>query len=1450
MDDWIRAAICRIDILQDGVCVSRGSGALVAPGIVLTAFHVVGDRKSDSPAPYPGDIVVTFPGGAGPGTLFAPHFDSRADWALVQLKTQPGITPIPLASNCAKGLLWESYGWPDANSRDGLTHTGTVSNERGELDGNRVLQLFCDQAAAGSGEKVRGLSGGPILVQNALAGVMRFALMTDGRTEAGTLYGVPADVVAARCAVPPAAVLPMPDPCYGLPGLPAATLPDDPFRYLARFTEKDAEIFFGRKAEIRELYAMVTADDQNPLILLYGQSGVGKSSFLDAGLVPRLKWYHQTRYVRRDASRSLTETLIATLGGSPAGAEPASLCSAWETAEQAAGKPLIVVFDQLEEVFSQPNPLEARELEHFVEELGRAFGGAPGKLRGKLILSFRKEWFPEIQKQVESTGLAYLKLFLEAMSRDAVVDCVNGLASTDRLRQKYNLRVEESLPLSIANDLLADTGSPVAPTLQILLTNLWAAATAANGHQPDFSVRLYTDLKQKGMLLGDFLDHQLEALRKDQETAVSSGLALDILMFHTTSTMTVQQRTHQEVLAAYGENRAGELQSLMDRCVELALLVDSGGDSAADRGASRLSHDTLAPFVHARYGTSTLVGPRARRIVEGSAAEWNGIDEAPLEAWELKIVEAGAASTRVFDEKQQRLIAQAREISVKRTRQRRIIRFAFAALALLIVASLISVSFFWKHAAAQRDLAELYHEYSTTLDKLDSDPLVGLAKAVAAARTSLDSQDRVLSELQLALGGALDQAREVYVNPGNSPIQAVSIGRQTIVEGRLDGTLRLHGMAGDQAQEFAASPNSTSAITGVCFSPDGSWFVSSDADGYLTMWDRNGQRKRDLLTPPVPKPESGTPKIQALAVTPDGASVVSGWTDASIRIVPVFPSETSPQKQAFWKLASLGSDKITALATIRDQQGEIVVAAGNSSGEVALWNLSKRKLLHGPWRTAHKTAVTAIDLTEEDGTSLHLVTGSANGAMNQWKADGTAEYTAIELHSPVNAIRYDPSGKLMAAAEQSGFIHLLYRGGMDFRPPFAGFRGPVTSLAFDPESLSVIGGSGDGSLRVVEMVGVGIGVQIPTDGTRVGSLVFSPDGKLLAGSSKRHVYLWDFARDLTARPISLRDSVKLEDDNGAALAIDPQGRWLAIANNSALRLWDLHKDTSGGRNAFIGQYPMDCKNARSIAFNSDGSLLAIGGECDTVDLFDTKTWSVLARIPADHRIPPQHGVTRALVFAPNDRFLFTTGDDAKIRRWPLTPGQIASAGAGTPFVLDNKGMSIYALAFSPKGETLLSGDWSGVISRWSNWSRQITHRDQFQAQLGAIQNIRVHPLGEAIYTSSDSGDLRVLSQRTWARLFTLPYEGEAKGLFGMALSADGKTLASGNGAGYVKLWRAHWTDLAEAACRRLEQHPRFKARQQETGDAKTILEDAADACESRFWEDSKAKVVYELPPLP
>lgn len=195
----IRAAICRIDVILDGETKSRGTGTLVAPGIVLTALHVVADRKASPPKPHSGLLLLTFPDHKTAARIHGDYLNANEDWVLLECEVPPSVPPVPMGRLSQRQIDWETYGWPDANSRDGMTLTGTVENCEGELDGVTALQLFSKEAAAGAGAKVSGLSGGPVIVDGWFVGHMRFALMQAGRTEAGTVYACPAATVAKRC---------------------------------------------------------------------------------------------------------------------------------------------------------------------------------------------------------------------------------------------------------------------------------------------------------------------------------------------------------------------------------------------------------------------------------------------------------------------------------------------------------------------------------------------------------------------------------------------------------------------------------------------------------------------------------------------------------------------------------------------------------------------------------------------------------------------------------------------------------------------------------------------------------------------------------------------------------------------------------------------------------------------------------------------------------------------------------------------------------------------------------------------------------------------------------------------------------------------------------------------------------------------------------------------------
>src|SRR5262249_25586591 len=78
---------------------------------------------------------------------------------------------------------------------------------------------------------------------------------------------------------------------------------ESPVRGLDAFQERDAERFFGRDTEVAQMVARL---DRHPIAGLVGPSGVGKSSFMLAGLLPALK-----------ASGDVWEALLVRPGRQP-----------------------------------------------------------------------------------------------------------------------------------------------------------------------------------------------------------------------------------------------------------------------------------------------------------------------------------------------------------------------------------------------------------------------------------------------------------------------------------------------------------------------------------------------------------------------------------------------------------------------------------------------------------------------------------------------------------------------------------------------------------------------------------------------------------------------------------------------------------------------------------------------------------------------------------------------------------------------------------------------------------------------------------------------------------------------------------------------------------------------------------------------------------------------------
>lgn len=169
----------------------------------------------------------------------------------------------------------------------------------------------------------------------------------------------------------------------------AAVFADNPFRGLSAFDERHAQFFFGREDEID---AFVERLRHSPTLPIVGPSGVGKSSFLFAGIVPRLRgsarWTVVASRPGNDPITALAHRLItATEGVSEAVVDSPDRAQVAALAEELRVQPsllahrlatiamltqtrVLLAIDQLEELFTQG--VAPRDVECFLGMLAQA----------------------------------------------------------------------------------------------------------------------------------------------------------------------------------------------------------------------------------------------------------------------------------------------------------------------------------------------------------------------------------------------------------------------------------------------------------------------------------------------------------------------------------------------------------------------------------------------------------------------------------------------------------------------------------------------------------------------------------------------------------------------------------------------------------------------------------------------------------------------------------------------------------------------------------------------------------------------------------------------------------------------------------------------------------------------------------------------------------------------
>ena len=216
---------------------------------------------------------------------------------------------------------------------------------------------------------------------------------------------------------------------------------------------------------------------------------------------------------------------------------------------------------------------------------------------------------------------------------------------------------------------------------------MWNKAIALHPEAPVFTHDLYYELKEQGLAMDEFLQNQLQTIKKKMPEAHDLGFVLDMLAFHCTANNTSAARTEKELLDHY-PFAIDAAKNVLTACKDSFLITDLGGNEHS----SMLAHDTLAKSVVKAQQRSTQPIQQGKRILSSRIeAIKAGSEFATMDSWELKLIEKIQTYLPAFDEGEKKLFDSSRkEIDKQERQRRRIVNSRRTIIALSILSGIVA----------------------------------------------------------------------------------------------------------------------------------------------------------------------------------------------------------------------------------------------------------------------------------------------------------------------------------------------------------------------------------------------------------------------------------------------------------------------------------------------------------------------------------------------------------------------------------------------------------------------------------------------------------------------------------------------------------------------------------------------------------------------------------------
>jgi cytochrome c len=283
-----------------------------------------------------------------------------------------------------------------------------------------------------------------------------------------------------------------------------------------------------------------------------------------------------------------------------------------------------------------------------------------------------------------------------------------------------------------------------------------------------------------------------------------------------------------------------------------------------------------------------------------------------------------------------------------------------------------------------------------------------------------------ISAAQAQLGGHGGPVRAVAVSPDGT----------TAISGSFDGSAIRWSLTRNAAEQVLRFHDD--AVNAVALLRDGR-AVTGGADGRIAIWSA-GKPQPDAVL------EGHTAPIVGVAVSPDGTTLASASWDNTVRLWPL--AGGSP------RVLEGHTQNVNGVAFTPD--GKAVVSAAYDL-TLRIWPLDGSP----PTIITLSTPLSAVALAP-DG---EIVAAGANGALYFLDAAGQQKGEVQASPTPVISLAISPDGAFVAAAGIRGTVAVIERKERKLARTLVGPGLPVWSVAFLPDSRTMITGGTDRMVR-------------------------------------------------------------------------------------------------------------------------------------------------------------------------------------------------------------------------------------------------------------------------------------------------------------------------------------------------------------------------------------------------